>query len=188
MMITLLHALLLLTAIFAPAEATAPKINDTKTPAQAQVDDAKTNDPKLKLAVLAGKWKTEGAFADGRKTSSDLECRWSAQQDYLVCEQVVKFPEGEHRQLTAYSYSNAEHVYRYTTIADPGALPSSGTVEINGTLWTYHSSFERAGKTTQIRTTNDFSVANAETFKVETSQDGVTWTTAMQGSAHKVSQ
>ncbi len=186
MMITLLHALLLLTVIPAPAQATAPKINDAKAPAQAGV--SKTNDPKLKLGVLAGKWKTEGAFADGRKTSSDLECRWSAQQNYLVCEQVVKFPEGEHRQLTAYSYSNAEHVYRYTTIADPGALPTSGTVEINGTVWTYHSSFERNGKTTQIRTTNDFSVPSTETFKVETSQDGATWTTAMQGSAHRVSQ
>ncbi len=170
----LLHALLLLTGISAPA--------------QAPVNDAKTNDPRLKLGVLAGKWKTEGAFTDGRKTSSDLECRWSAQQDYLVCEQAVKFPEGEHRQLTVYSYNSADHLYRYTTIADPGALPNSGTVEINGPVWTYHSSFERNGKTTQIRTTNDFTVANAETFKVETSQDGVTWTTAMQGSAHKVSQ
>jgi hypothetical protein len=146
------------------------------------------NDPRLKLAVFAGKWKTEAALPDGKKITSDLDCEWSPQQNYLVCEQAVKLPDREQQQLTVYSYSAADHLYRYSTFADPGALPTSGTVEINGAVWTYHASLERNGKTMQIRTTNEFTSATTEELKVESSPDGVIWTTVLKGSAHKSSQ
>jgi hypothetical protein len=143
-------------------------------------------DPAKKLGAFVGKWETEGAFATGQKTSTTLECRWSPQGAYLVCDQLVRMA-GEHRQFTVYSYDSKTSTYSYTTLADPGAKPTTGTVTIKGNLWTYESSFEANGKTTMIRTTNEFTDAKTEVFKVTTSDDGgAHWKTMLEGTARKV--
>jgi hypothetical protein len=145
-----------------------------------------TDDPAKKLGAFVGKWETEGAFATGQKTSTTLECRWSPQGAYLVCDQLVRMA-GEHRQFTVYSYDSKTGTYSYTTLADPGAKPTTGTVAIKGNLWTYESSFEANGKTTLIRTTNEFTDAKTEIFKVMTSDDGgAHWKTMLEGKARKV--
>src|SRR5262245_23578903 len=145
-----------------------------------------TADPAQKLGAFVGKWATEGSFVGtDNKISSTLECRWSPQGIFLVCDQLVKLPGGDHHQFTAYSYG--KDGYSYTTIADPGAKPSSGKIEIQGNVWTYSSSFENNGKTVQIRTTNEFTDPRTEVFKTQTSEDGgATWKTVLQGTAHKV--
>ena len=156
-----------------------------------QADTAQTkavpaDDPAKKLGAFVGKWETEGAFAGGQKASTSLECRWSPQGAYLVCDQLVRMA-GEHRQFTVYSYDSKTGNYSYTTLADPGAKPSSGTVEIKGNLWTYNSSFEANSKTTLIRTTNEFTDAKTEMFKVTSSDDGgAHWKTVLEGKAIKV--
>ena len=72
-------------------------------------------------------------------------------------------------------------------MSGPGQQPFSGTVIIKGNLWTYPGGFERDGKKIEVRTTNDFSVANTEIFKTEFSEDGgAHWTAMLQGTAHKV--
>jgi hypothetical protein len=88
-----------------------------------------------------------------------------------------------------YSYDSKAGTYSYTTLADPGAKPTSGTVEIKGNLWTYNSSFENQGKKTLIRTTNEFTDPKTEIFKVTASEDGgVTWKTMLEGKAQKVGE
>jgi Protein of unknown function (DUF1579) len=148
---------------------------------------AQADDPTRKLGALLGKWQTEGALTGSdNKVTSALECRWSQQGNYLVCEQLVKMAGGDHRQLTIYSYNSKDGNYSYTTIADPGAKPTSGTLAIKGNVWTYSTSFENDGKTTQIRTTNEFKDPGTEVFKVESSRDGgVTWNVFLEGTAHK---
>src|SRR5215475_5389755 len=148
---------------------------------------AQPDDPTKKLGAFVGKWKTEGAFAGSdNKVSSSLECRWSPQGVFLICDQSVSMAGSIHHQLTAYSYNSKDGNYSYTTVADPGAKPTSGTVEIKGNLWTYTASFENNGKTTQIRITNEFTDPATEVFKVESSTDGgATWKTFLQGVAHK---
>ena len=131
----------------------------------------KPDDPAKKLGAFLGKWETEGAFTSGQKTSTSLECRWSPQGSFLVCDQLVRMA-GEHRQFTVYSYDSKTGKYSYTTLADPGAKPTTGRVAIKGNLWTYESSFEANGKTTMIRTTNEFTDAKTEVFKVASSDDG----------------
>ncbi|HET9838474.1 MAG TPA: hypothetical protein VFR84_09585 [Candidatus Angelobacter sp.] len=146
-----------------------------------------TDEATRKLGAFVGKWKTEGAFANGQKTSTTLECRWSPMGAFLVCEQIVNMGGGEHRQFTVYSYDATGGTYSYTTLADPGAKPTSGAVEIKGNLWTYNSSFENQGKKTLIRTTNEFTNPKTEIFKVMTSDDGgLTWKMALEGKATKV--
>ena len=78
--------------------------------------------------------------------------------------------------------------YSFVTLADPGAKPSTGGITIKGNLWTYDdSSFTANGKTTMIRTTNEFTDAKTEIFKVMSSDDnGATWKIAIQGVARKV--
>jgi hypothetical protein len=142
--------------------------------------------PVTKLGAFLGKWKTEGAFANGDKVTSELECRWSPQGQYLICEQQVKLPSGQAHQLTVYSYSAKEGTYSYTTFQDNGAKPSSGSLEINGDAWVYNSSFERGGKTVQVRNTNRFPGPRTEEFTVESSDDGgATWKLMLRGSGHR---
>ncbi|HET8888412.1 MAG TPA: DUF1579 family protein [Candidatus Angelobacter sp.] len=153
---------------------------------QPKSTSAQTDDPTKKLGAFVGKWETEGAFAGGQKTSTTLECRWSPQGFYLVCDQVVRMA-GEHRQFTVYSYDSKTGNYSYTTLADPGAKPSTGGITIKGNLWTYESSFEANGKTTMIRTTNEFTDDKTEVFKVASSDDGgAHWKIALEGKAHKI--
>lgn len=144
-------------------------------------------DPTKKLGMLLGKWQSQGTFANGNQVTSSLDCRWSAQSDFLICEQAIKMTEGEHHQLTVYSFNKKDQNYSYTTLGDPGARPTSGSIQIAGDVWTYSSGFERDGKTVQIRTTNDFSTPGIEVFKVELSDDGgATWKNQLQGNAHKM--
>ena len=157
-------------------------------PKSAQAAPAPTDDPTKRLGAFLGKWETEGTFASGQKTSTSLECRWSPQGFYLVCDQVVRMA-GEHRQFTVYSYDSKTGNYSYTTLADPGAKPSSGGITIKGNLWTYESSFEANGKTTMIRTTNEFVDDKTEVFKVASSDDGgAHWKIALEGKARKVGE
>ena len=148
---------------------------------------AQAEDPANKLGAFLGKWQTEGQFVGSdNKVETSLECRWSPQRSYLVCEQRIQISGGDHRQLTIYSYNAADNNYAYTTLADPGARPTSGRLEIKANIWTYASSFEANGRVTHIRTTNEFTDPRTEVFKVESSDDGgATWKTMLQGSAHK---
>lgn len=147
-----------------------------------KVDDS----PVRKLSAFLGKWRTEGVFANGNKVTSELECRWSPQGQYLICEQQVQMGATQSHQLTVYSYNAKDSAYSYTTFQDSGARPSTGTLEINGYVWVYNSSFERDGKTVQVRNTNRFPNPRTEEFTVESSDDGgATWKPLLQGSAHR---
>lgn len=158
----------------------------TPAPTAAPAGGSQSEDPTKKLGAFVGKWETEGAFTSGQKTSTSLECRWSPQGSYLVCDQLVNMG-GEHHQFTVYSYDSKTGNYSYTTLADPGAKPSTGGIVIKGNLWTYDSSFTANGKTTMIRTTNEFTDAKTEVFKVASSEDnGATWKVMLQGTAHKI--
>lgn len=180
-------AALLTTAVILVANVHLNALQSNATlPNAPQAKSAPADDPTKKLGAFVGKWETEGAFTSGQKTSTNLECRWSPQGSYLVCDQLVNMG-GEHHQFTVYSYDSKTSNYSYTTLSDPGAKPNTGGIVIKGNLWTYDSSFTANGKTTLIRTTNEFTDPKTEVFKMATSEDnGTTWKVMLQGVAHKV--
>ena len=159
----------------------------TPAPAATPAGSSQSEDPTKKLGAFVGKWETEGTFTSGQKTSTTLECRWSPQGSYLVCDQLVNMG-GEHHQFTVYSYNSKAGNYSFTTLADPGAKPTTGGITIKGNLWTYDdSSFESNGKKTVMRVTNEFTDPKTEVFKVTSSEDnGATWKPMLQGVARKV--
>lgn len=167
-----------------PPQAKAPQT----VPSPAPAGVSQSEDPTKKLGAFVGKWETEGTFTSGQKTSTTLECRWSPQGSYLVCDQLVRMGGADQRQFTVYSYNSKTGNYSFTTLADPGAKPTTGGITIKGNLWTYDdSSFTANGKTTMVRVTNEFTDAKTEVFKVVTSEDnGATWKTMLQGVARKV--
>ena len=119
-----------------------------------------------------------------------MECRWSPQGNFLICEQLITSSAGKQTELSIYSYNAKDGNYALSSFTGPGAEPGSATVIIKGSIWTYPSSFIGAdGKKTQIRTTNDFSVPGTDTFKTEFSDDnGAHWTVTLQGKARKIEQ
>jgi hypothetical protein len=171
----------------APSASPQPKEAQT-APAPASAGNSQSEDPTKKLGAFVGKWETEGSFTSGQKTSTTLECRWSPQGSYLVCDQLVRMGAADQRQFTVYSYNSKAGNYSFTTLADPGARPTTGGITIKGNLWTYDdSSFESNGKKTLMRVTNEFTDAKTEIFKVMSSDDnGATWKIALQGVARKV--
>ena len=147
---------------------------------------AAASDPVKKLGAFLGKWQSEARLANGSKVSSQIECRWSPRGNYLVCEQVVKYPDDERDQLSIYSYSAADQVYFCTTFQTPGSHPATTRLEIDGNKWIYSGASEVNGKRRLFRTVNEFS-GKTETFRAEFSENGgVTWAPVVSGTAHKV--
>lgn len=144
-----------------------------------------------KLGAFVGKWQSEGTFFDtpyskAGKVTSVIDCSWSPQHNFLVCEQLIADSGGKHTQLSIYSYNSKEGNYTISSMAGPGTEPWNGTVIINGHIWSYPGGYEANGKKITIRTTNDFSVPGVETFQVQFSDDdGAHWVTTLKGTAHK---
>src|SRR6185312_6654118 len=144
-------------------------------------------DPVKALGAFLGKWHTEGTFANGNKVESELECRWSPKNHYLICEQAVSMANVTTHQLTVYGYDPAMGKYSYSSFQENAPAPSTGMLDITGNTWTYNSTVENNGKKTQVRTTNEFTDPKTEVFKVVLSDDdGVIWKPVLQGTARKV--
>jgi hypothetical protein len=158
-------------------------------------NSADDQDAAKKLGVLVGKWESEATVSESRfshadKLSSSMECRWSPQSDFLICEQLITDSSGKHTQLSIYSYNAKKTNYIISTVTGPGNEPMNGTVMIKGNIWTYPGSYEPLiGKKTLVRTINDFSVSGTDSFKTEFSDDdGAHWTVTLQGKGHKIQQ
>jgi hypothetical protein len=146
-----------------------------------------SEDPISKLSPFLGKWQTEGTFDNGTKAKSDLECRWSPEKRYMICEQDVSLSSGHTHQLTIYGYDEKAGKHTFATLLDNSSKPAAGFVEVKGNMWAYDITLDDA-KGTQVRTTNEFTNAKTELFKTYVSSDhGATWNLTLQGTAHKVS-
>jgi hypothetical protein len=127
-------------------------------------------------------------MSKAQDVTSKLNCSWTADNKFLICDQTITMPDGMHNQLTVYSYDPGAKAYVYSTFAGPGARPNYSKLEVGEHKFIYNGSFERDGKKTLFRTTNTFSPSgDSYTFLAEFStDDGAHWTKMLDGTAKRV--
>lgn len=144
------------------------------------------------LGAYIGHWTSTGTFYETRfskphKVTSDLNCDWSPQGNYMVCEQLITEGEEKHTQLTIYTPNPNDSDFPFYTINTPGQKPYTGSLKIDGNTWTYGPA---AGTPTQyplFRTTNV--VKDGEvTYKVEFADEPGHWTLMSDGGSHRISK
>lgn len=151
-------------------------------------------DATQKLGPLLGKWRSEGKFVDtphtkGGKLIGDLDCVWSPQRNFVICEQLVTDPNGKHKRLSVYSYNERAKNYDIRTMVEPGMPPWYATFTIEGDIWTTTSSNQVNGRKVEFRTIVDFSSPGIQLSKTERSDDGgAHWMVMIQSTAHRIAR
>jgi hypothetical protein len=145
-----------------------------------------------KLGALLGKWKSAGKFFDtpytkGGKVTGDVDCTWSPQHNFVICEQLVNDSNGEHKRLTVYSYDKREKNYDIRTMVEPGMPPWHAIFTIDGNIWTMTSSNQVKGKKVEYRTIVDFPSPGVQSSKTECSDDGgAHWMVTIQSTSNRI--
>lgn len=144
------------------------------------------------LGAYIGHWSSTGTFYETKfskphKVSSDLNCNWSPQGNYMVCEQLISDDEGKHTQLTIYTPNPNDSDFTFYTVNTPGQKPYTGSLKINGNTWTYGPAAGTPPTYPLFRTTNI--VKDGEvTYKVEFADEPGHWTLMSDGGSHRISK
>ena len=145
------------------------------------------------LLLYTGQWNStshmyETAFSKAQDIAAKLNCAWTPDNEFLICDQLITMGGTTHSQLTVYSRDREKHIYVYSTFNSPGARPNFGELEVGARQFTYNGSAEQNGKKTLFRTTNTFSNAGDHyDFVAEFStDDGAHWTKMLEGIATRI--
>lgn len=138
------------------------------------------------LNSFAGEWESQGEMHTTPYTHAGVlhgrtTCHWMAEQTYLACEQIYQQHGELHHQLTVYTDDPKTGAFDFYTFAEPGTLPYSGRVSLDGNVWTYGDRNPQPGKYPQFRTTNIFTSTGRYTFRAEFTDDGSHWTVMSEG-------
>lgn len=140
------------------------------------------------LNMFVGTWKSHGETAPGGaaivKTTGQNTCAWSsAEHIFLVCDGtfVNSGDATTHHQLAIYMYDVPSKSYQFAGM-DTANLFSPDLSFDGVKTWTYFKKFtDRDGKTKYNRTLNIFDTPNHYAWRVETSDDNVTWKLIVSG-------
>jgi hypothetical protein len=145
-----------------------------------------------KLAAFLGHWNASGEVKGsdsgkgGMKVSSEISCDWAPNHGFLICDQIIHAPDGDHNDLSIYTYSEKDHAFAFFGITRGSKEARTTKLTIEGNVWTYSNSEAGAGKQTEYRTTNRFTSASNVVWRAEYSQDGEHWTTTAEGTDVRV--
>ena len=144
------------------------------------------------LAGYLGHWETSGKFYDTKygkahTVTSTLDCGWSPQGTYMVCEQLIHDDQGQHTQLTIYTPNSDNSDFTFYTFNTPGQKPWMGSLKIDGEVWIYGPMPDAANSFPLFRTTNDLK-RDKVTYKVEFADEPGKWTTMSEGSSQRTSK
>jgi Protein of unknown function (DUF1579) len=142
-----------------------------------------------KLDVFAGKWVGEsemkpGPFGPGGKVTNEDDCTWFEGGWQLVCRSSGNGPMGPTKGEGVLAWSNEEKVYKYQGFDSMGMMMTA-TGKVDGNTWTWTGQDKMGGKLIHSRYTIVKPTPTTQTFKWETSEDGKTWTTLMEGKSTK---
>jgi hypothetical protein len=142
-----------------------------------------------KLSYFVGHWKTEGdmkpgPMGPGGKFSGTDDCKWLG-EFFVTCNTNGSGAMGKISGIGVMGYDGAKKTYTWNGFNSMGENESaSGTVD--GKTWTYTNENVMGGKTYKGRYTMVEQGPDAYTYKLEMSEDGKNWTTAMEGKSTKV--
>jgi hypothetical protein len=146
--------------------------------------------PELKkLDYFAGTWIMTGEMkpgpmgAGGKITETDRN-QWMEGGFFLVVNSEFKTPMGDGSGVAYLGYDPIEKVYTYDEFNSMGeAIHSRG--EVNSDTWIWRGERKTGEDITKTRMVQKITSPASYDFRFETSHDGRTWTTVMEGKAAK---
>ena len=162
--------------------------------AAAQAQEKKMEAPKpapelKKLAFFAGNWRSEGEmkagpWGAGGKMTGDGRCSWMSGGFFLVCHEESSGAMGKMTGLGVMGYDSAAKTYTWNGFNSMGENEhAAGSVD--GKTWTYTNESMMYGKPMKGRYTMVETSPSSYDFKMETSEDGKTWNSMMEGKVTK---
>ena len=161
------------------------------TAAFAQTEMPKPGPEVKKLAYFTGHWSSDGdvkpgPMGPGGKFHSDDHYEWLDGGFFVVIH--GKFTGGGmgSGSSTAYmGYDSNDKVYTYDEFSSMGeATHSKGTVD--GDTWVWNNDMKMGPQTLKGRFTMKILSPTSYSYKYETSPDGNSWTTVMDGKETKM--
>lgn len=155
--------------------------------AQAQMEAPKSAPELKKLDYFIGNWKSDGdmkpgpGYPGGKFSAMDHD-EWMKGGFFVVAHSDFKSVMGDGTELSVMGYDPTEKVYTYAAYNSAGQRETAkGTVD--GDTWTWNSNETMGGMHSRyiIKVLSPSSYS----FKFELSQDGTTWSSAMDGKATK---
>jgi hypothetical protein len=138
-----------------------------------------------KMSVFLGTWKAGNTATSNNSTTSTTSCGWSLNGRYLVCDQMIHQPEGLTNNLSIYSYDSLSDSYLLILVGIPHTDPFSIPVTARGDTLFYTGSYMDHDKKVFTRTLNIFKSFSSYIFISQSSPDGFSWVTTLEGSASK---
>jgi hypothetical protein len=154
--------------------------------ALAGASDKSANSP---LGAFFGHWTgtskmLDTKFSKAEEVRSVADCKWSPQQDFLVCEQTIDDSHGQHKQLTIFGTNSDGKKYTFYTLFGNGKPAYMGSLKIDGNVWEYGPSEDAKDKYPLFRTVNTFN-NGVELSDTDFTEDGKTWTKMLHGELKK---
>ncbi len=177
------------------AAAVAAQAQEKKAPAKKAAPEKKMEMPRpgpevKKLAYFVGTWTSTGDMKENPfgmpagKFTGTSKCEWFTGGYQVVCHDTGKSPMGTTHGMGILSYDPNEKMYSYYGFDSTGMAEGSKG-KVDGNNWVFTNDGTMGGKAYHGRYSMDTSSPGSYTFKYETSEDGQTWSTMMEGKATK---
>jgi Protein of unknown function (DUF1579) len=164
------------------------------TAAAAQAQEKKMEAPKpapevKNLDYFVGSWHSEGEmkpgpWGPGGKFTGDSNCSWMPGGFFVVCNEDGSGPMGKMHGMGVLGFDSTGKAYTYNGFNSMGENEHATGMR-DGKTWTYNTESMMGGKMVKGRYTMVESSPTSYTFKMESSEDGKTWSGLMEGKVTK---
>ncbi len=128
------------------------------------------------LTPIVGVWQSDTSNG----TSALSNCAWTATRTAVLCDQIVTTPKATLHALSLFTFEPAMKKFVFYGLSHPGDPMKPTPLSIDGKTWTYGGlTKEQDGKF--YRTLNEFGAADSYTWRSQSSIDGKSWKTDVQG-------
>ena len=145
------------------------------------------------LAVSAGRWVYHGQFRPRAGASPSAwtwheDCRWSANQAFMVCSFSNTWAGQHVDSVVVDTYDRHDHTFWHYEVFNSGrsaGKPFAARMQINGPMRIESWTSTRNGKPLRERIVYDFASSSRVTVQFQQSRDGIHWKTTASGVGEK---